>query len=86
MPSGKRRHEQLRPQHRPDAGEPALRRQDPFRRRRDDPLVNSIETRIVTKLHVETFLASATICRAIQPFGMLEEVALPVTNDYSGSF
>jgi len=31
-PGGKHRHERLRPQYRPDAGESALRRQDPLRR------------------------------------------------------
>lgn len=33
MPSGKHRHERSCPQYRPDAGEPALWRQNPFRRR-----------------------------------------------------
>ena len=33
IPSGKHRHERSRPQYRPDAGEPALWRQNPFRRR-----------------------------------------------------
>jgi SAM-dependent methyltransferase len=33
MPSGKHRHERSRTQYRPDAGEPALRRQNPLRRR-----------------------------------------------------
>src|ERR1700676_5719251 len=32
-PGGKHRHERQRPQYRPDAGEPALRRKNPFRRR-----------------------------------------------------
>ncbi len=32
-PGGKPRHERSHPKYRPDAGEPALRRQDPFRRR-----------------------------------------------------
>ena len=31
-PGGKQRHERSRPQYRPDAGEPAVRRQNPFRR------------------------------------------------------
>ncbi len=33
MPGGKHRHERSHPKYRPDAGEPALRRQNPFRRR-----------------------------------------------------
>ena len=33
MPNGQHRHERSRPQYRPDAGEPALRRKNPFRRR-----------------------------------------------------
>jgi len=33
MPNGKDRHERSRPQYRPDAGEPTLWRQSPFRRR-----------------------------------------------------
>ena len=36
---GKHRHERSRPQYRPDAGEPAMRREDPFRRRCRSPAV-----------------------------------------------